>query len=100
LAIDEVIAVGNGPKIDLYSEIPMDAQLRAFIEGLKRDSCRVGDHLPGEVQLGERFLVSPRQSVTPRRLLLGSRDVRVRSVRAEIGEAKLFKLPCVRLSSK
>jgi DNA-binding GntR family transcriptional regulator len=50
---------GNGPRNDLYSEIPMHAQLRAIIEGhLKRDAYRVGDHLPGEEQFRERFSVS------------------------------------------
>jgi hypothetical protein len=71
----EASTSANGPEeIDLYSEIPMHAQLWAIIEG------HLGDSI--SQTLSKQY-----------GLLLGSRDLRVRSVSAEIGEAKLFKLP-------
>ena len=90
----EVIDVGKWPEKSIsISKFRARPRLRAIIEGhLKRDTCRVGDHPPGEDQLRERFSVG---RPTVRHALAdpaaGLERLRVRSVRAEIGEAKLFK---------
>ena len=66
----EVIDVGKWPEeIDLYSEIPMHAQLRAIIEGHRGVSI--------SQTLSKQYGV-----------MLGSRDLRVRSVCADTSRSK------------